>query len=908
MSDRRRRLLLVSGVAGAAVVLCLAVFVLYLFGYIHWNPPQLALITERDPHKLLAQADYLAYLGNWEKARPYFAKAEHLFAERGDQRDALYCKISCVEADVEKGSYSEAARYLSEQLKQPIVQKDPRLKLRCLTVKGIVDLNTNTLDAERDWRDALEVAKSLDDIIWENRATGWIGIVDFVNGNSAGAGAKVIGAITNAMLYHDIGAQIIFLTYLADGLTEDGMATRGLEAANRALALVRTNPDAPYPYRTYISKISALTALRRYPEARSLIATVLDHARRASVLGAEADLLREAGELEAQAGNDDRSRQYFQQTASVAALAHLPRIVGEAMFELSDLDRKAGDLQQAEQFIEKGIKAVDQVEAPYELPHYLAVEAELKAANGKYKEADTLFSQAADLVRGMLISTPTPMVEGALVAMMSEIYVEHFQLAVNALRNKDEAFQIVEGARGRAMADALHDHRQLRAEAVSDTNPAMVEITELQRQLRQQETSEERARLLDELDEAEARLAGTQYEQHEFRKLVPAAPVTLSEVQGSLTPDEVMLEYVLADPNSFCIVVTQHTETIQTLASRSQIAGAIDRYITGIVAKKPANMLAKQLYSWLLSPCIAGRTERRLIVIPDGKLNDVPFGALIDSAGRYLAQTHIVSVTPSATVLYMLRHDVHPEARYAFLGVGYETEKPAGASHNHGLASKLVDAVRGVFDLSNPNIDPLPYADEEVKSAADSLGRPTTILLDRQATEEKLKSEPLDNFDVLHFAVHGVLNTQDPDRSALLFADGPHSTEDGLWQAREIRTLSLKAQLVTLSACDTGIGKIEGEEGVDSLVGAFLMAGAKDVVASLWPANDRFTATLMEKFYDHLTQAMDDAAALNRAECDILEEYGSQTSPYYWAAFEVIGQCGSKITFQNGAAYAALKN
>jgi CHAT domain-containing protein len=160
----------------------------------------------------------------------------------------------------------------------------------------------------------------------------------------------------------------------------------------------------------------------------------------------------------------------------------------------------------------------------------------------------------------------------------------------------------------------------------------------------------------------------------------------------------------------------------------------------------------------------------------------------------------------------------------------------------------------------------------------------------------------------LHFAVHGILNTQDPDRSALLFGDGPHSKEDGLWQAREIRTLSLKADLVTLSACDTGIGKIEGEEGVDSLVGAFLMAGAKNVVASLWPASDRYTATLMEKFYAHLAQGGDETAALNRAELDILQQYGHQTAPYYWAAFEIIGEGGAKIKFPNGTANATLKN
>src|SRR5579875_1552373 len=907
MSGRRRRLLLVSGGLGGALLLCLTAFVFYLLGYVHWNPPQLALLTSRDPHKLLAEADYLAHLGNSERARPYFAKAERLFAECGDRLNALYCKISCVESDVEKGSYTEAARYLSAELKDPLVQNDARLKLRCLTVKGIVDLNTNTIDAERDWTEALAVANSLHDVTWQTRATGWLGILDFVNGNSAGAGAKVIGAITKSMLHHDIGAQIIFLTYLADGLTEDGMPARGLEAANRALALVRTNPDAPYPYRTYISKISALTALRRYPEARSLIASTLDHARRAGILGAEADLLRETGELERQADNEVLARQYFQQTASVASAAHLPRIGGEAMFQLSDLYRKAGNVQQAQECIERGIQEVDQVEAPYELPHYLAVEAELKAANGEYKQADQLFSQATDLVSGMLISSPTPMVESALVGTMSEIYVEHFQLAVNALRDTTKAFQIVESARGRAMADALHDHRQLKAEAISETNPAVVEITELQRQLRQQQTSEERARLLDALDEAEGRLAGAQYERRQIRNLVPARPVALKEVQRTLRPDEMMLEYVLADPHSFCLVVTQGTATVQTLPSRLQITSPVDQYVKAIVAKRPTHALSEQLYLWLLSRCLAGQSQRRLIIIPDGKLNEVPFAALTNPAGQYLAQTHIISVTPSATVLYMLRHEVRPQPRYAFLGVGYLTESSTPIPRK-SLAGKLAAAVRGVFDLSNPNIDPLPYADEEVKAAADSFGRPATILLDRQATEERLKSEPLGDFEVLHFAVHGVLNARDPERSALLFADGPHSKEDGLWQAREIRTLSLKAKLVTLSACDTGIGKIDGEEGVDSLVGAFLMAGAKDVVASLWPADDRFTATLMEKFYHHLAQGLDDAAALNRAERDILQQYGRQTAPYYWAGFEIIGQGGSKLTLQNGAHYAAFRN
>jgi CHAT domain-containing protein/predicted negative regulator of RcsB-dependent stress response len=907
MSGRRgRRLLRIFEIAGGVIVVCLAVFVLYILGYIHWRPPNFAVLTSRNPQKLLAQADYLACLDNWQRARPYFAKAGRLFAERGDQTDALYAKISCVEADVEKGSYSDAAQYLKRELQDPIVKSHPRLKLRCLTVKGIVDANTNTVDAERDWTEALQVAKALHDTTWTNRATGWLGIMSFVNGDGSDAGKKVFGALLQCALHQDIGGEDVFLTYMSDGLTEDGMPSKGLKAANRALALMNSNSDAPYPYRAYIAKIGALAALGRYDRARRLLASALRHAHRDGITGAEADLSREAGELEERAGNDARSKKYFEQTAAIATKAHLPRIFADAMFRLTDLYRKEGQLSQAEDCITRGIGAVRQVEAPYELPHYIAVEAELKEAQGDYKGADGLFSEAADLVDGMLLNVPTPSLESALVGTMSEIYTEHFQLAVSALKDDDEAFDIVERARGRGMADALRDPRELKAEAVSDTNPAEIQITDLQRQLRAPEPAAKRAQLLGDLDEAETKLAKSQYEHAQFRRLVPLKPISLEMLQQALNPDEAVLEYVLSEPHSFCLVITRQAFRVKTLAGRRQIERTISEYLARVNGKKTADAEAQQLYAETLSDCLQDVTVNRLIIIPDGKLHNVPFDALMDPSGRYVAQTHVISVAPSATVLYVLRHETSTEAKYAFLGVGYTGAAPKRGSH--GVASELADAVRGVFDLSNPHIAPLAYAGEEVKAAADSVGPPERTLLGKNATEEQLKAEPLGDFEILHFAVHGVLNTAEPDRSALLFADGPHSTEDGLWQAREIRTLSLKADLVTLSACDTGIGQLEGEDGVDSLVGAFLMAGAKNVVASLWPTSDRYTATLMEDFYAQLARGVDIPAALNRAELDILQRYGHSTTPYYWAPFVVIGAGNGRITPHPGALNAALKN
>lgn len=107
--------------------------------------------------------------------------------------------------------------------------------------------------------------------------------------------------------------------------------------------------------------------------------------------------------------------------------------------------------------------------------------------------------------------------------------------------------------------------------------------------------------------------------------------------------------------------------------------------------------------------------------------------------------------------------------------------------------------------------------------------------------------------------------------------------------ARIIR-LHFNADLVTLSACNTGLGKIEGEEGVTNLVEAFLVSGARAVVASLWSADDTYTGKLMEHFYTHVAQGQAKAAALRQAKLDLLAEDGGRVSPYYWGAFVLVGE------------------
>ena len=115
-------------------------------------------------------------------------------------------------------------------------------------------------------------------------------------------------------------------------------------------------------------------------------------------------------------------------------------------------------------------------------------------------------------------------------------------------------------------------------------------------------------------------------------------------------------------------------------------------------------------------------------------------------------------------------------------------------------------------------------------------------------------------------------------------------------QVREIRDLSLRAELVTLSACDTGTGKLLGQEGIASLERAFPLAGAKSVIASLWPADDTFTIALMKRMYQHLADGADKGAALRQAKLDLLKEFGDQALPVYWAGFTLVGDGSTPIS------------
>jgi CHAT domain-containing protein len=232
-----------------------------------------------------------------------------------------------------------------------------------------------------------------------------------------------------------------------------------------------------------------------------------------------------------------------------------------------------------------------------------------------------------------------------------------------------------------------------------------------------------------------------------------------------------------------------------------------------------------------------------------------------------------------------------------FLGVGdvaYQDQGQIAARVEKptGFTRRLE---RGMSDVFGTTLYDLPQTREEVLAASNIVGKDSVLLLGLSATETAFKAEPLADFKIVHIAAHGFADTRFPERSGLVLGVDPTSHDDGLLQVREIIRLRFNADLVTLSACNTGVGKLEGEEGVTNLVEAFLVSGAKSVVASLWSADDTYTLDLMERFYTHIAEAEDKAAALRQAKLDLLAKFGKQVPPYYWGAFVLVGDGRSPI-------------
>jgi CHAT domain-containing protein len=272
-----------------------------------------------------------------------------------------------------------------------------------------------------------------------------------------------------------------------------------------------------------------------------------------------------------------------------------------------------------------------------------------------------------------------------------------------------------------------------------------------------------------------------------------------------------------------------------------------------------------RLYDWLIDPLSEYLNTPNLVIAPHDVLNYVPFAALKIDEGHYLADDFTIKYIPSATVYTILAQT--------------RSELPAGGT----------PLVLGNPDSDDPRLRSLPFAEAEAEAIATELG--IEVALGAEATEGLLR-ERIGQADVVHLAAHGVFNVHNSLSSFVALA--PDDDNDGFLEVREVYALPLRenAPLIVLSACQTAVGELTAGDEFQGLTRAFLLSGARTVVASLWSVDDEATSVLMTEFYRNRTAGMTDAEALAVAQRALREdtEHPEWAEPYFWSAFVLTGR------------------
>lgn len=378
----------------------------------------------------------------------------------------------------------------------------------------------------------------------------------------------------------------------------------------------------------------------------------------------------------------------------------------------------------------------------------------------------------------------------------------------------------------------------------------------------------------------------------------------LERVQSDLLDDKTaLIEFLVSDSTIYQLVVTRQTAQLYDLGIAKK---ELDRQIVNFrkaltdyaFIEQEATTKAYDLYHktgrWLYEHLMAQALEplegiEELIVVPDYKLGHLPFEVFL--------------VTPQEgarnyqTLDYLLQHYV---LRYGYsvqLLLGQRESSPneqkrlltMASSYGEGIDSNLLWQRSLQQQHLRGKLQPLPAALEEALTLANTYPN-AQVWIKEAASERAFKANAAD-YDMLHLAMHGLLNTQHPMLSAMVFTETGDSTEDNFLYAYEIAQMDLQAQLVVLSACETGYGKFEQGEGVLSLARSFMYAGVPSTVVSLWQVNDYSTSVIMEHFYHQLQAGKPTAEALTLAKRQYLKEARAPiTHPAYWASFVSIGQ------------------
>ncbi len=646
-------------------------------------------------------------------------------------------------------------------------------------------------------------------------------------------------------------------------------------------------------------------AQERYEEAQKLEQQAL------SLISGEdrlkADGLTDLCKVEVLLGNSDVASGHCQSAIAIYRNIHDGIGEGGALHNLGMALMKLARMDEAADRFGEALKIRRANKMPESQIETLTRLAQVETSRGRLKEAAVYASEAVDTAESTRARVTAERLRTSYFAAKQSSYETYIDVLMRLHAERPgagydtQAFEMAERRRARTLLDLLGETRsEIRRSASPDLlgrQRALAhrinDLTQQKNALEVENQSPDRQRALArEIDAAlrDLELIDSQIRATDPRaaELLSPSPPHLAEIRSLLAENDALVEYALTATRSYAWVLTKsglHSFVLPPRDRLESLAARVDDLLPEYRARTRDSSMNRRLQSALsalrtavLGPIIPYLANRRIVVVPDGGLQLVPFAALL---GR---QRELVEL-PSAWTLAAKRQN-------------------GGSRQTRGRVAVFADPV---FDASDPRVrgraaqtrvgaPPLPrlmFSREEAlaieKLVPETLRYEAT---DFDASRTAFMSGKWGRYRYAHFSTHAVIDTERPELSSLVFSqvDPKGRRLDGRVRMYELFNLRTNSDLVTLSACRTGVGKQMKGEGLVGLTRAFLFAGAKSVLVTLWPVEDEGTAVFMREFYSRLLgdAKMAPAAALLGAQ-EAMRANRRWADPYYWAGFVLEG-------------------
>jgi CHAT domain-containing protein/tetratricopeptide (TPR) repeat protein len=825
------------------------------------------------------------------------------------------------------------------------------------------------------YNESLKVSREIGDRNQEAVTLNNIGMAHLELGERQKALEKCNESLTVSRVIGYRNQETVTLSNIGLAYWSLGEWQKALEKYNEALTLSRAIVDRIQEGITLICIGTAYRrlgkmqmALEKYSEALPILRTVGDRVGEASALTNIGAVYHSRGEMR-------KALEKYSEALTISQSIGDRKVESSTLNSVGTVYRSLGEMQKALENYGKALsirRAIGDRDAEADTLLQIAL-AEQK--RGNLPQARQTIEQAIGIIESLRAEVRMQDLRASFFASRREYYESYIELLMEQRRQNPaaafdaEAFAVSERARARSLLELLTESRADIRQGVDDS------LLKRERSLQQMLNAEAAAQaaLLNrkhtaaQAEAAAKELASITAEYDELRAQIRASspkyaaltqpqPLNLTEIQRqALDPDTLLLEYSLGDNASYLFVASQTALTSHQLPKRAEIEAATRRVLDLLTAPQPqpGDTVAKYqarnrkagadywtqaatLSRMLLGPVASQLSGKRLLIVADGALQYLPFGALpLPESGRAgeresgrakdketrrqrgevnpqsairnpqsaiptpLIVNHEVVHLPSASALAVLRRELAgrqpAEKAVAVLAdpvfskddarVKSGSKTQAGGEAAPDL-TRAIGAVRG-------ELRRLLMTRGEAEAIL-SVTPPSAGLkaLDFQADRATATGDELSRYRIVHFATHGLLNSQHPELSclALSLVDERGRSQDGFLRLHEIFNLRLPAELVVLSACQTGLGKEVKGEGLVGLTRGFMYAGAARVVASLWRVDDTATAELMKLFYRRmLRDGMRPAAALREAQVEMWKMAPGR-SPFYWAGFVLQGE------------------